>query len=99
MHIRDHLFPRFTIKVDNSSDLCDYTLSAASELMLAQAAECYYFKAEYGMCVRAGVGGVAFPVWRSLCGVGCSWLITSYTVPRRVSRPPPSGPPPLYTLT
>ena len=37
------------VKVDASSDLCDFSVAAAGELMLAQAAECFYQKAEYGM--------------------------------------------------
>ena len=47
MHARDHLFPRFQVRLDASGDLSDLTLTAATDLMLAQAAECFYLKAEY----------------------------------------------------
>jgi hypothetical protein len=46
LHARDNLVPRFKAKLDASSDLSDLTLSAASDLMLAQSIECYYLKAE-----------------------------------------------------
>jgi hypothetical protein len=46
--VRNALVPRFRVKTDGSSDLNDATLTAASELMLAQAAECFFQKAECG---------------------------------------------------
>lgn len=46
LYARDSLAPRFRAKVESNCDLSDDTLSAASELMLAQAAECFYQKAE-----------------------------------------------------
>jgi hypothetical protein len=36
------------VQLDASSDVCDFSAAAASELMLAQAAECFYQKAEFG---------------------------------------------------
>lgn len=52
IYIRDTLFPRFKVRVDASNDLSDQTLTAASELMLAQAIECFYQKAEYGKILQ-----------------------------------------------
>jgi hypothetical protein len=48
MYVRDALLPRFQIKLDKSSDMSDYTLTAAATLMLAQAQECFYEKANHG---------------------------------------------------
>lgn len=48
VYIRNTLHPRFQIQIDTSSDLSEATLTAASELMLSQAAECFYQKAEFG---------------------------------------------------
>ncbi|KAI3641198.1 hypothetical protein MIR68_000804 [Amoeboaphelidium protococcarum] len=47
VYLRDTLYPRIQVRLDQSSDLSDATLTAAAELMLAQAAECFYLKAEY----------------------------------------------------
>ncbi|KAI8818759.1 BRO1-like domain-containing protein [Fimicolochytrium jonesii] len=44
-HIRDRLCARFKPKLDKQSDLSEVTLTAAAELMLAQAMECFYEKA------------------------------------------------------
>ncbi|KAJ3017941.1 hypothetical protein HKX48_003267 [Thoreauomyces humboldtii] len=44
-HIRDRLCARFKPKLDKGSDLSEPTLTAAAEIMLAQAMECFYEKA------------------------------------------------------
>ncbi|KAJ3176324.1 Rhophilin, Rho GTPase binding protein [Geranomyces variabilis] len=44
-HIRDRLCARFKPKLEKGSDLSEPTLSAAAEIMLAQAMECFYEKA------------------------------------------------------
>ncbi|KAJ3108662.1 Tyrosine-protein phosphatase non-receptor type 23 [Phlyctochytrium planicorne] len=44
-HLRDTLWHRFQIRLENISDLSEETLTAAIHLMLAQAVECYYDKA------------------------------------------------------
>ena len=46
--VRDVLGSRFKVKIEESSDLHESTLSAMISLMLAQAAECYYEKAVHG---------------------------------------------------
>ncbi|KAI8849194.1 BRO1-like domain-containing protein [Chytridium lagenaria] len=45
MYLRDSLWHRFQIKLEHTADLSEETLTAASRLMLAQAVECYYDKA------------------------------------------------------
>ncbi|KAI8912896.1 BRO1-like domain-containing protein, partial [Entophlyctis helioformis] len=45
VHIRDTLTQRFKVKVDKCSDMSEETLTGAATLMLAQAAECFYEKA------------------------------------------------------
>lgn len=45
LHIRDTLCPMFKIMLDSSNDLHESTITACVSLMLAQAAECYYEKA------------------------------------------------------
>ncbi|KND02105.1 uncharacterized protein SPPG_02603 [Spizellomyces punctatus DAOM BR117] len=45
VYIRDRLCARFKPKLDRASDLNESTLTAAAELMLAQAMECFYEKA------------------------------------------------------
>ncbi|TPX59823.1 hypothetical protein PhCBS80983_g02237 [Powellomyces hirtus] len=45
LHIRDRLCARFKPKLDKGSDLSEPTLTAAAEIMLAQAMECFYEKA------------------------------------------------------
>jgi hypothetical protein len=49
--LRDMLVTRFKVKIENSSDLHESTLSAVIALMLAQAAECYYEKAVHGKVI------------------------------------------------
>ncbi|KAJ3134751.1 Rhophilin, Rho GTPase binding protein [Geranomyces variabilis] len=44
-HIRDRLCARFKPKLEKGSDLSEPTLTAAAEIMLAQAMECFYEKA------------------------------------------------------
>ena len=46
-HVRDSIAPRIMVKVETSSDVSEATLSAIGELMLAQAVECFYLKAEF----------------------------------------------------
>ncbi|KAI8912517.1 BRO1-like domain-containing protein [Gorgonomyces haynaldii] len=48
LHIRDVLCPQFKIKLSKTSDLSEQTLTASATLMLAQAAECFYEKANDG---------------------------------------------------
>lgn len=48
VYLRDTLVPRFLVKLDKSSDLSEYSLSAMINLMLAQAQECFYEKANFG---------------------------------------------------
>jgi hypothetical protein len=51
MYARDKLQPRIKATLSRSSDLSHYTLNSVIDLMLAQAQECYYKKAEYGLCL------------------------------------------------
>ncbi|KAI9338102.1 BRO1-like domain-containing protein [Zopfochytrium polystomum] len=45
LFVRDTLCQRFQLKLDTASDLSEKTLTAAAQLMLAQAMECYLDKA------------------------------------------------------
>lgn len=49
LHIRDVICPQFKVNLDQSSDLHESTLTACSTLMLAQASECIYEKANDGI--------------------------------------------------
>ncbi|KAJ3076555.1 Rhophilin, Rho GTPase binding protein, partial [Quaeritorhiza haematococci] len=46
--IRDALCQRFQVKLDKMSDLTDSCLALLSDVMLAQALECFYEKANHG---------------------------------------------------
>jgi hypothetical protein len=48
LFIRDIVCPQFKNKLDASNDLHDTTLTGCATLMLAQASECYYEKANEG---------------------------------------------------
>ncbi|KAJ3031781.1 Rhophilin, Rho GTPase binding protein, partial [Rhizophlyctis rosea] len=46
LHIRDCLYPRFKVKLDDTSDMSEVSLTSLAEVMLAQAMECFYEKAD-----------------------------------------------------
>ena len=48
IYIRDALYPRFKVKLDKFADVHETSLSTLSTFMLAQAAECFYEKANDG---------------------------------------------------
>ena len=49
LHIRDMLIPQFKFDLGKRADLSEVTLTTVATLMLAQAAECFYEKANGGM--------------------------------------------------